>query len=84
MMMKTIKSFILGAMALAMVAPVFTACGDDDTKTETVEKIIYSLKSEYSYNDSIVAAQKAKSKKDVAVLLVAFGSTWNNAFQGCL
>ena len=81
MMMKTIKSFILGAMALAMVAPVFTACGDDDTKTETVEKIIYSLKSEYSYNDSIVAAQKAKSKKDVAVLLVAFGSTWNNAFQ---
>ena len=80
-MMKTIKSFILGAMALAMVAPVFTACGDDDTKTETVEKIIYSLKSEYSYNDSIVAAQKAKSKKDVAVLLVAFGSTWNNAFQ---
>ena len=79
--MKTIKSFILGAMALAMVAPVFTACGDDDTKTETVEKIIYSLKSEYSYNDSIVAAQKAKSKKDVAVLLVAFGSTWNNAFQ---
>ena len=81
MMMKTIKSFILGAMALAMVAPVFTACGDDDTKTETVEKIIYSLKSEYSYNDSIVAAQKAKSKKDVAVLLVAFGSTWDNAFK---
>ena len=79
--MKKIKSFILGAMALAMVAPVFTACGDDDTKTETVEKIIYSLKSEYSYNDSIVAAQKAKSKKDVAVLLVAFGSTWDNAFK---
>ena len=81
MMMKTIKSFIVGAMALAMVAPVFTACGDDDTKTETVEKIIYNLKSEYSYNDSIVADQKAKSKKDVAVLLVAFGSTWNNAFN---
>ena len=79
--MKKIKSFILGAVALAMVAPVFTACGDDDTKTETVEKIIYNLKSEYSYNDSIVADQKAKSKKDVAVLLVAFGSTWDNAFK---
>ena len=79
--MKKIKSFILGAVALAMVAPVFTACGDDDTKTETVEKIIYNLKSEYSYNDSIVADQKAKSKKNVAVLLIAFGSTWDNAFQ---
>ena len=79
--MKKIKSFILGAVALAMVAPVFTACGDDDTKTETVEKIIYNLKSEYSYNDSIVADQKAKSKKNVAVLLIAFGSTWDNAFK---
>jgi sirohydrochlorin cobaltochelatase len=28
----------------------------------------------------MVAAQKAKSKKNTAVLLVAFGSTWNNAF----
>ena len=35
---------------------------------------------QYSFNDSIVAKQKATSKKDVAVLLVAFGSTWNNAF----
>ena len=76
--MKKIKSFILATMAFALVAPVFTACSSDDEKT--VEKIIYNMKSEYSYNDSIVADQKAKSKKDVAVLLVAFGSTWNNAF----
>ena len=79
--MMKIKSFILGAMAFAMVAPVFTACSDDDDdKKETVEKIIYNMQSEYSYNDSIVAAQKAKSGNTTAVLLVAFGSTWNNAF----
>ena len=71
--MKKIKSLILAAMAICM-APVFTSCGDDDND---VDNII----SEYSVNDKAVADQKAKSGKDVAVLLVAFGSTWNNAFQ---
>ena len=75
--MKKIKSFFLATMALAFVAPVFTACGDDDSTTETIENIV----SEYTVNDQMVAQQKAQSKKDVAVLLVAFGSTWNNAFQ---
>ena len=76
--MKKIKSFILATMAFALAAPVFTACSsdDDDKKSETVENII----SEFSVNDKMVAQQKAKSGKDVAVLLVAFGSTWNNAF----
>ena len=75
--MKKIKYFVLSVMALALTAPVFTACGsDDDEKTEIVENII----SEFSVNDEMVAAQKAKSKKNTAVLLVAFGSTWNNAF----
>lgn len=73
-MMKTIKYFILTAVAFALTVPVFTACSSDDDNTK--ENIV----SEYAVNDKMVAAQKAKSKKDVAVLLVAFGSTWNNAF----
>ena len=74
--MKKIKSFILAAVAFALVAPAFTACSSsDDDKTQ--ENII----SEFSVNDKMVADQKAKSKKDVAVLLVAFGSTWDNAFK---
>ena len=72
--MKTIKYFILTAVAFALTVPVFTACSSDDDNTK--ENIV----SEYAVNDKMVAAQKAKSKKDVAVLLVAFGSTWNNAF----
>ena len=76
--MKQIKSFLVAAIAFALVAPLFTACGsdDDDNKQEIIENIV----SEFSVNDQMVAAQKAKSGKNVAVLLVAFGSTWNNAF----
>ncbi len=73
--MKKIKSFMLATLALCMVAPVLTSCGDDDETTYD------NIVSEYSVNDKAVADQKAKSQKDVAVLLVAFGSTWYNAFQ---
>ena len=73
-MMKKIK-FLMAAMTLVMAAPVFTACGSDDDKN------VNNLVSEYEVNDKMVAAQKAQSKKDVAVLLVAFGSTWDNAFK---
>ena len=69
-----IKTFVLAVVALALTAPVFTACSSDDDNTK--ENII----SEFSVNDQKVAEQKAKSKKNTAVLLVAFGSTWNNAF----
>ena len=75
--MKKIKSLILAVVVFGLTAPVFTACSsDDDKKTEIIENII----SEFSVNDEMVAAQKAQSKKNTAVLLVAFGSTWNNAF----
>ena len=73
--MKKIKSLILAAMAMLMVAPAFVSCKNDDVVT--TENIV----SEYDLNDKAVAVQKAASKKDVAVLLVAFGSTWDNAFK---
>lgn len=67
--MKKIKFFLLAAVAVLG----FASCSDDND----AENII----SEYSYNDNLVAKQKAQSKKDEAVLLVAFGSTWNNSFK---
>ncbi len=83
--MKKIKSFILATVAFALVAPVFTACSGDGDKdnqpaTEETNQIIENMVSEYTVNDQMVANQKAQSGKNVAVLLVAFGSTWNNAF----
>ncbi|MBO7119938.1 MAG: sirohydrochlorin cobaltochelatase [Bacteroidaceae bacterium] len=77
--MKKISSFIIAAMAFALAAPVFTSCSnsdDNDDKT-TINNIV----SEYTVNDEMVANQKKQSGKDVAVLLVAFGSTWDNAFK---
>ncbi len=76
--MKKINSFMLAILAVCLVAPVFTSCDDKDETI--VQNTINNIVSEYSFNDSIVAKQKATSKKDVAVLLVAFGSTWNTAF----
>jgi sirohydrochlorin cobaltochelatase len=77
--MKKIKTFMLAAVAMALTAPVFTACSsDDDNKTTT--EVVESIVSEFSVNDKKVAEQKAKSGKKEAVLLIAFGSTWNNAF----
>ena len=78
--MKKISSFILAAMTL--VAPVFTACSssDDDKEKTPDSQTINNIVSEYTVNDEMVAKQKQQSGKDVAVLLVAFGSTWNNAF----
>ena len=75
--MKKISSFILVTLTFALVAPVFTACSSDDNDDN---KTINNIVSEYDDNDQMVAKQKAQSGKDVAVLLVAFGSTWNNAF----
>ena len=67
--MKKIKIFLM--MLLAVLS--FAACDDDDDSKQ-------SIISEYSMNDQQVAAQKAKSGKDKAVLLVAFGSTWMQTF----
>lgn len=80
--MKKIKSFLFAAVAIALTAPVFTSCGDDGDKgVETIEKIVENMVSEYTYNDKLVADTKAQSGKNEAVLLVAFGSTWDNSFK---
>lgn len=77
--MKKLFTLVAAAIMIA-AASVTTSCSssndDDDNK-----KVVNNIISEYSYNDSIVAAQKAKSGKDVAILLVAFGSTWQNAYD---
>ena len=74
--MKKIKSFLFAAVAIALTASMFTSCSKDDSNDPS-ENII----SEYTYNDNMVAETKAQSGKNEAILLVAFGSTWDNSFK---
>lgn len=74
-----ISSFML--LAAVAMASVFTSCRkDDNNKKEDNNIVPENIVSEYSVNDKMVADQKAKSGKNEAVLLIAFGSTWSNAF----
>ncbi|MBQ9668494.1 MAG: sirohydrochlorin cobaltochelatase [Prevotella sp.] len=69
--MKKIK-FLLIAMMAMMTTTAFVACSDDDDdKVSNMERYQNEV-------DNVVKAQKKNSK---AILLVAFGSTWQQAYD---
>ncbi|MCR4922077.1 MAG: sirohydrochlorin cobaltochelatase [Bacteroidaceae bacterium] len=68
-MMKT-KTLLLAMMAMAASMAAFTSCSDDDDDDNYI-----------AYQKAVDAQVKANKKNDSAILLVAFGSTWNNAFK---
>lgn len=67
-----IKSFLASAMMALVAVMSFSSCEKDP---------INNIVSEFKLIDDEVAAVKAKSGNDKAILLVAFGSTWDNAFK---
>lgn len=68
--MKTIKFLMMAAVAL-MTAVSFTACSDDDDNLSNMER----------YQRAVDATVKNQKKSDKAILLVAFGSTWQQAYD---
>ena len=88
--MKKIKYFVLAFVATCF-AVGFTACGDDDEKI--VEKVIKDTvtivktdtiddQSNWTrYQKLVTEDVKAQKKHNKAILLVAFGSTWEQAFN---
>lgn len=68
--MKKIKIYLLAALAI-FTSVSFTACSDDDSNTSS------NWDTNQSACDNAVKSQKKSNK---AILLVAFGSTWENAF----
>ena len=68
--MKKIKYLMMAAVAL-MTAVSFTACSDDDNNSSNYEKYQQEV-------NSMVNGQKRNNK---AILLVAFGSTWQQAYD---
>ncbi|MBQ8099040.1 MAG: sirohydrochlorin cobaltochelatase [Bacteroidaceae bacterium] len=68
--MKKIKFMMLAMMAI-MVSVGFTACSDDDDPVSNMEQ----------YQRTVDATVKAQKKSNKAILLVAFGSTWQQAYD---
>lgn len=68
--MKKIK-FLLIAMMAMMTASVFTACSDDDDTSSNMER----------YQQEVEKTVRKQKSHDKAILLVAFGSTWQQAYD---
>ena len=69
--MKQIKMLMLAVMAL-IASATFTACSsDDDNSSSNYEK----------YQQAVNNTVKAQKKSDKVILLVAFGSTWEQAYD---
>ena len=69
--MMKIKSLIL-AMLTIMAGLSFTACSDDDDDNKSNYQI---------YQEAVSSKVKAQKKHNKAILLVAFGSTWQQAYD---
>ena len=73
--MKQIK-FLLLAMTAIIASATFTACSDDDDNDNT------SAVSNYEkYQQAVNKTVNAQKKSDKVILLVAFGSTWEQAYD---
>ena len=71
--MKKIK-FLLVAMMAMMTTAGFVACSDDDDDAAPVQNM-------QRYQNEVDATVKAQKKNSKAILLVAFGSTWQQAYD---
>ena len=70
--MKKIK-FLLIAMMAMMSTTAFVACGDDDDDAP--------VSNMQRYQNEVEQAVRAQKKNNKAILLVAFGSTWQQAYD---
>ncbi len=72
--MKKIK-FLMIAMLAICVAMSFTACSSDDDDNKTIENN-YTV-----YQNAVNQTVKSQKKNPKVILLVAFGSTWQQAYD---
>ena len=68
--MKTIKLLMAAAVAL-MTAVSFTACSNDDNNPSNYER----------YQQEVNSMVNSQKRNDKVILLVAFGSTWQQAYD---
>ena len=70
--MKKIKFLLMAFVAIALTA-VFTACAKDDDNT--------SVNNWSRYQNAVTQNVKSNKKQNKVILLVAFGSTWQQAYD---
>lgn len=75
--MKKIKSLLFGMMAL-MTSMAFVSCSSDDNNDSNVSSNYERY--QQAVNTTVQSTQSA-SKNTKAILLVAFGSTWQQAYD---
>ncbi len=68
--MKTIKYLMMAAVAL-VTAMSFNACSNDDDNSSNYQK----------YQDEVNSMVNSQKKSDKVILIVAFGSTWEQAYD---
>ena len=74
-MMNKIKFLMLAMMAF-IVSATFTACSDDDDDNNNVNVSNYE-----KYQQAVNQTVNSQKKNDKVILLVAFGSTWEQAYD---
>jgi len=74
--MKKIK-FLMIAMMAFITCATFTACGDDDNSSSNNNK-----RSNYDrYQETVNGIVNSQKSSDKVILVVAFGSTWEQAYD---
>ena len=77
--MKQIKLLLL-AMTAVIASAAFTACSDDDDNTN-IDNNAPALSNYEKYQQAVNKTVNAQKKSDKVILLVAFGSTWEQAYD---
>ena len=87
--MKKIKFLLIALMAIS-VCTTFTACGDDDNKTVVnpggttdpdPDPVVTPTSNYDLYQQAVNAIVNAQKANDKVILVVAFGSTWEQAYD---
>ena len=73
--MNKIKYFMLAMMAFVASA-TFTACSSDDDNKNSGKQSNYE-----EYQKAVNQTVNSQKKSDKVILLVAFGSTWEQAYD---
>lgn len=73
--MKKIK-FLMIAMMAFITSATFTACGDDDSSSNNIKRSNYDR-----YQETVNATVSSQKSSDKVILVVAFGSTWEQAYD---